>query len=34
MALAPHLHMVGRPHKFQPHLLEKYDGAINPVEFL
>jgi hypothetical protein len=26
--------MVGRPHKFQPHLLEKYDGMINPIEFL
>jgi hypothetical protein len=26
--------MVGRPHKFKPHLLEKYDGMINPIEFL
>jgi hypothetical protein len=31
---APHLHMVVWPHKFQPHLPEKYDGTINPTEFL
>jgi hypothetical protein len=34
MALAPHLHMVVRQRKFQPHLPEKYDGMINPAEFL
>jgi hypothetical protein len=32
MALAPHLRMV--VHKFQPHILEKYDGMVNPTEFL
>jgi hypothetical protein len=26
--------MVVWPHKFQPHLPEKYDGTINPTEFL
>jgi hypothetical protein len=26
--------MVVWPHKFQPHLPEKYDGMINPTEFL
>jgi hypothetical protein len=34
MALAPHLQMVVWPNKFRPHLLEKYDGTINPAEFL
>jgi hypothetical protein len=34
MALAPHLRMVVWPPKFQPHLPEKYDGTVNPVEFL
>jgi hypothetical protein len=34
MALAPHLCMVVWPHKFQPHLLEKYNGSVNPIEFL
>jgi hypothetical protein len=34
MALAPHLWMVVWPHKFQPHLSEKYDGMVNPVKFL
>jgi hypothetical protein len=34
MTLAPHLHMVVWPRKFQPHLPEKYDGTTNPVEFL
>jgi hypothetical protein len=34
MALAPHLHMVVWPRKFQPHLPEKYDGTVNPAEFL
>jgi hypothetical protein len=34
MALVPHLRMVVWPHKFWPHLLEKYDGTVNPVEFL
>jgi hypothetical protein len=32
--LAPHLQMVVWPPKFWPHLLEKYDGPINPAEFL
>jgi hypothetical protein len=32
--LAPHLRMVVWPRKFWPHLLEKYDGTINPTEFL
>jgi hypothetical protein len=26
--------MVVRPRKFQPHLLEKYDKTVNPMEFL
>jgi hypothetical protein len=34
MALAPHLRIMVWPHKFRPHLLEKYDGMVNPVEFL
>jgi hypothetical protein len=34
MALAPHLCMVGWPHKFRPHLAEKYDGMVNFTEFL
>jgi hypothetical protein len=34
MPLAPYLRMVAWPHKFRPHLLEKYDGTVNPVEFL
>jgi hypothetical protein len=34
MALAPHLRMVVWPRKFQPHLPKKYDGTVNPVEFL
>jgi hypothetical protein len=34
MTLAPHLWMVVWPHKFWPHLLEKYDGTVNPAEFL
>jgi hypothetical protein len=34
MALAPHLRMVVRPCKFQPHLSKKYDGTVNPAEFL
>jgi hypothetical protein len=34
MALAPHLRIMVYPHKFRPHLLEKYDGMVNPVEFL
>jgi hypothetical protein len=34
MALAPHLHMVVWPPKFQPHLPEKYDETVNPAEFL
>jgi hypothetical protein len=34
MTLAPHLCMLVWPHKFWPHLPEKYDGAVNPVEFL
>jgi hypothetical protein len=34
MALVPHLQMVVWPHKFRPHLPEKYDGTVNPVEFL
>jgi hypothetical protein len=34
MALAPHLHMVVWPRKFQPHLEEKCDGSVNPVEVL
>jgi hypothetical protein len=34
MALAPYLGMVVWPRKFRPHLLEKYDGSVNPAEFL
>jgi hypothetical protein len=34
MALAPHLRMVVWPRKFRTHLPEKYDGTVNPVEFL
>jgi hypothetical protein len=34
MALAPYLCMVVWPCKFQPHLTEKYDGTVNPAEFL
>jgi hypothetical protein len=34
MALAPHLLMVVWPHKFWPHLPEKYDGTVNPTELL
>jgi hypothetical protein len=34
MALAPHLRMVVWPRKFRPHLPEKYDGTVNPTEFL
>jgi hypothetical protein len=34
MALAPHLCMVVWPPKFRPHLPEKYDGTVNPAEFL
>jgi hypothetical protein len=34
MALAPHLRMMVWPHKFRPHLPEKYDRMINPAEFL
>jgi hypothetical protein len=34
MALAPHLCMVVWPPKFRPHLPEKYDGTVNPTEFL
>jgi hypothetical protein len=34
MALAPHLRMVVWPHKFRPHLPEKYNGTVNPAEFL
>jgi hypothetical protein len=32
--IAPHLRMVVWPCKFWPHLSEKYDGFVNPVEFL
>jgi hypothetical protein len=32
--LAPHLRMVIWPHKFWPHLPEKYDGSVNSTEFL
>jgi hypothetical protein len=32
--LPPHIRMVVWPHKFRPHLLEKYDGTVNPTEFL
>jgi hypothetical protein len=34
MALAPHLCMVVLLPKFRPHLPEKYDGMVNPTEFL
>jgi hypothetical protein len=34
MALAPHLHLVVWSPKFWPHLSEKYDGTVNPIEFL
>jgi hypothetical protein len=34
MALAPHLRMVVWSPKFRPHLPEKYDGTVNPTEFL
>jgi hypothetical protein len=34
MALASHLRMVVWPCKFRPHLPEKYDGTVNPAEFL
>jgi hypothetical protein len=34
MALAPHLRMVVWSPKFRPHLSEKYDGTVNPAEFL
>jgi hypothetical protein len=34
MELAPHLRMVVWPPKFRPHMPEKYDGMVNPVEFL
>jgi hypothetical protein len=34
LARAPHLCMVVWPLKFWPHLLEKYDGSVNLVEFL
>jgi hypothetical protein len=34
MALVPHLRMVVCPPKLQPHLPEKYDGSVNPTEFL
>jgi hypothetical protein len=34
MVLAPHLRMVVWSRKFWPHLPEKYDGTVNPTEFL
>jgi hypothetical protein len=34
MALVPHLRMVVWPSKFWLHLPEKYDGTVNPAEFL
>jgi hypothetical protein len=34
MVLAPHLWMVVWLRKFRPHLPEKYDGTVNPAEFL
>jgi hypothetical protein len=34
MALAPHLRIVVWPRKFWPHLPKKYDGSVNPAEFL
>jgi hypothetical protein len=33
-ALADHLRAASWPPKFWPHLLEKYDGTSNPLEFL
>jgi hypothetical protein len=33
-ALADHLRAATWPSKFQPHLLDKYDGTSNPSEFL
>jgi hypothetical protein len=33
-ALADHLGTVSWPPKFRPHLQEKYDGTVNPSEFL
>jgi hypothetical protein len=33
-ALADHLRAASWPPKFRPHLLEKYDGTSNPLEFL
>jgi hypothetical protein len=33
-ALVDHLRAVSWPPKFQPHLPEKYDGTLNPSEFL
>jgi hypothetical protein len=33
-ALADHLRAATWPPKFRPHLLEKYDGTLNPSEFL
>jgi hypothetical protein len=32
--LAPHLRMVVWPPMFRSHLLEKYNGTVNPIEFL
>jgi hypothetical protein len=34
MPLAPHLCMLVWPRMFRPHLPEKYDGTVNPAEFL
>jgi hypothetical protein len=34
MVLAPYICMAVWPHKFWPHLSEKYDGRDNPTEFL
>jgi hypothetical protein len=34
MALAPYLRMMVWLCKFQPHLPEKYNGSVNPTEFL
>jgi hypothetical protein len=34
MALVPQLHMVVWPPKFNPQLPKKYDGTVNPTEFL
>jgi hypothetical protein len=34
MTLAPHFRMVVWPCKFWLHLLKKYDGSVNPAEFL